>query len=325
LCKQYLSFFLYIMAFTTSFLWARMQSVQTRGMKFLDEMEKVIPRNELLVLVEQNMKRYKVGRPKYSSLLLLKIYFLQQWYNLSDPWAEDAIYDRASFLKFLDLDLLADKVPDETTILNFRHFLEEHKIQEKIFRKINEILEKKWILLKEGTTVDATIIHAPSSTKNNDGKRDPEMHSTRKGNQRYFWAKAHIGTDRDSGCVHSLEFTSANTHDSTMLEKLEHGEEKELYWDSAYHSMSQLWKHLNRWVLFSVCSKGNRNKALTQYEKTINRIYSQVRSKVEHIFWVIKHLWWHKKVRYRWIEKNHLQRYTLCWLANIYKMRKLLI
>ena len=310
------------MWYTTSFLWARLQNIQTRGMKFLDEMEKVIPRKDLTTLIEYQMKRYKVWRPRYDTKLLLKIYFLQQWYNLSDPWVEDAIYDRASFLKFLDLDLLAQTVPDETTILNFRHFMEENKVQEKIFIRINEILEKKWLLLREWTTVDATIIHAPSSTKNRKWKRDPEMHSTRKWNQWYFWAKAHIGTDSESGCVHSLEFTSANTHDSKVLNKLEHWDEKELHADSAYHSEKQLWDHLNKWVLFSVCMKWSRNKTLTEYQKAVNRVYSQVRSKVEHVFGVIKNLWWHRKARYRGLYKNHMQRYALCWLANLYRMRK---
>lgn len=312
------------MWYTTSFLGARLQNIQTRGMKFLDEMDAVISRKDLVTLAEYHMKKYKVGRPRYDTKLLLKIYFLQQWYNLSDPWVEDAIYDRASFLKFLDLDLLMNSVPDETTILNFRHFMEEHKVQQKIFNRINDLLEKKWLLLREWTTVDATIIHAPSSTKNKEWKRDPEMHSTKKWNQWYFWGKAHIGTDRDSGCVHSIEFTAANVHDSQVLEQLEHWDEKELYWDSAYHSEKQLWNHLNKWVLFSVCMKWSRNKSLTEYQKAVNRVYSQVRSKVEHVFWVIKNLWWHRKVRYRWLFKNQMQRYTLCWLANIYRMRKLL-
>lgn len=316
------------MWYTTSFLGARLQNIQTKGMKFLDEMEMVkmvIPRKDLVTLAEYHMKRYKVGRPRYDTKLLLKIYFLQQRYNLSDPGVEDAIYDRASFLKFLDLDLLSNTVPDETTILNFRHFMEEYSIQEKIFAKINDLLESKWLLLREWTTVDATIIHAPSSTKNREWKRDPEMHSTKKWNQWYFWWKAHIGTDKDSGCVHSVEFTSANVHDSQVLEELEHWNEKELYWDSAYHSEKQLRNHLNKWVLFSVCVKWSRNKSLTEYQKAVNRIYSQVRSKVEHVFGVIKHLWWHRKVRYRWLFKNHMQRYTLCWLANLYRMRRFLI
>lgn len=313
------------MWYTTSFLWARLQNIQTRGMKFLDEMEKVIPRKDLTTLIEYQMKRHKVWRPRYDTRLLLKIYFLQQWYNLSDPWVEDAIYDRASFLKFLDLDLLAQSVPDETTILNFRHFMEENKVQEKMFIRINEILEKKWLLLREWTTVDATIIHAPSSTKNKEWKRDPEMHSTRKWNQWYFWAKAHIWTDSESWCVHTLEFTSAEVYDWNMLEELEHWEEKEVYWDSAYHSTKKLWDHLNKWVLFSVCMKWCKWKALNEYQKAVNRVYSQVRSKVEHVFGVIKNLWWHRKVRYRGLFKNHMQRYALCWLANLYRMRKYLL
>lgn len=168
------------MGFSTSFLGARMVNTTTRGMKFLTEMDHVLPRTQLTKEIDQKINKTSTGRPRYATLLMLKIYFLQLRYNLSDPGVEDAVYDRVSFQKFLDLDLLADTVPDETSILNFRHFLEQNRLQERIFRVINRTLEEKGLLIREGTTVDATIIHAPSSTKNNTGERDPEMASTKK-------------------------------------------------------------------------------------------------------------------------------------------------
>ena len=152
--------------------------------------------------------------------------FLQQWYNLSDPEAEDNIYDRNSFQKFLDIDLLSDSVPDETTILNFRHLLEEHRLQEKILKIVNDFLERHGLFMKQGTIVDATIIAAPSSTKNKDKKRDPEMHQTKKGNQWYFGMKGHIGVDADSGIVHSVEGTAANVHDRRKLHALKRSSDK---------------------------------------------------------------------------------------------------
>lgn len=167
---------------------------------------------------------------------MLKIYFLQQWYTLSDPGVEDAIYDRVSFQKFLDLDIMADNVPDESTICRFRHFLEEKRVQKRMFKVINAMLEEHNILLKEGTTVDATIVPASSSTKNKEKKRDPEMHSTKKGNNYYFGMKTHVGTDSSNGMIHSLECTSANVHDSVMMDSLMHGQEKVVYGDSAYMS-----------------------------------------------------------------------------------------
>ena len=162
---------------------------------------------------------------------MLKIYFLQQWYNLSDPGAEEAIYDRNSFQKFLDIDLLSDTVPDETTILNFRHLLEEHKLPKKFFSIVNTILEKQNLIMKKGTSVDATIIKAPSSTKNKDKKRDKEMSSTKKGNTWHFGMKAHIGIDSQSGVVHSLETTTASEHDRAKFKDLLHVEEQAIYGD----------------------------------------------------------------------------------------------
>jgi len=179
-----------------------------RSERFLDEMIKVVPWNKICHLIQPHYRENEIGRKKTDLLLLLKIYFLQQWFNLSDPAAEEWIYDRISFQKFLNIDLM-DNVPDETTILNFRHLLEERQLPEKIFKLVNKLLENKGLLLKEGTIVDATIISAPSSTKNKAKKRDPEMSSTKKNNNYHFGMKAHIGVDAKHGLVHSLEATTA--------------------------------------------------------------------------------------------------------------------
>lgn len=224
------------MAFETSWHASRINHQALRKMKFLNQMDIVIPWDKLVREIEQKRKKYKVGRNRVATKLMLKIYFLQLWYNLSDPATEEEIYDRITFQKFLDIDINNDQIPDESTILRFRHFLEENKLQERMFRVINKILEKEGLLIKEGTTVDATIIPASSSTKNKDKERDPEMHSTKKGNNYYFGMKAHVGTDSSNGLIHSVECTAANVHDSIPIDKLLHGEEKVIYGDSAYMS-----------------------------------------------------------------------------------------
>jgi transposase, IS5 family len=313
------------MSFEASFLWARMQNVTTRGMKFLDEMNKVLPRDKLTREIEQKIKKAKVWRPRYSVKTMIKIYFLQQRYNLSDPWVEDAIYDRVSFQKFLDMDILKDKAPDESTILLFRRFLEEQRLQERLFKVINQMLVTKWLLLKEWTTVDATIISAPSSTKNEENKRDPEMHSTKKWNNHYFGMKAHVGTDSQSWLIHSVICTSANIHDSKMMDQLLHWEEQVLYGDSAYMSEEKRKFYNKLWVAYHVCRRWTRYKKLDQWDKRINRIFSEVRAKWEWAFGVIKNQRKHRKVRYRWIYKNWMQRYILAAVSNIYMVRKRLL
>ena len=202
--------------------------------KFLNQMNQVIPWKTLCELIQAFRPIAKVGRKLTDAELMLRIYCLQQWYNLSDPGAEDAIKDRLSFQRFLRLDPFIDAVPDETTILNFRHLLEKNDLQEVIFKAINQHLEDKGLLMKRGTLVDATIIAAPSSTKNKSGKRDSEMSSTRKGHQYYFGMKAHIGVDGDSSLVHSLVATKAKRHDSTQREALLHGEEQVIGGDKGY-------------------------------------------------------------------------------------------
>jgi IS5 family transposase len=255
-------------------------------------------------------------------LLMLKIHFLQQWYNLSDPGMEEAIYDRNSFQKFLDIDLLADDVPDETTILNFRHFLEEHKIPEKLFEVTNIVLEQNGLIMKKGTTVDATIITASGSTKNNAHKRDPEMKSTKKGANYHFGMKAHTGTDMESGVVHTLKVTSANESDVVQLEDLLHGEEKAIGGDKAYASDKKKKECRELGIAYTILDKAKKGKKLSSKQKKRNKKYSSIRALVEHPYQVIKHQWGHRKVRYKGLFKNTMQFFTLFMLANIFKVRR---
>jgi len=297
-----------------------------RKEKFLTEMEQVIPWKEMIDAIRPHYYDNDTGRPSIDIKIMLKIYFLQQWFNLSDPAMEEEVYDRNSFQKFLDIDLLGDTVPDETTILNFRHILEEHNLQEKFLEIVNTFLEKKGYLMKRGTIVDATLIAAPSSTKNKERKRDPEMHQTKKGNQWYFGMKGHIGVDVDSGVVHSVEGTAANVHDRKKLHALLHGEEQAIFGDQGYASDED--KDACRKygiVHWCVNDRGKRNKPLSHGQRKKNRKRSSIRAKVEHPFRIIKDQWGHRKVRYRGIRKNTLQLHTLFALANLYMLRNLLL
>jgi len=293
---------------------------------FLNEMDAIIPWDGLLGVIEPHYTQKETGRKRKELKMMLKIYFLQQWFDLSDPGMEEAIYDRNSFQKFLDIDLLSDTVPDETTILNFRHLLEEHKLQEEFLEVVNAVLEEKGYLMRKGTIVDATLIAASPSTKNKDKKRDPEMHQTKKGNQWYFGMKGHIGVDVDSGIVHSVEGTAANVHDRTKLHDLLHGEEKALFGDQGYASDED--KEVCRKygvTHWCVNDRGKRNHPLSKGQRKKNRKKSSIRAKVEHPFRIIKDQWGHRKVRYRGIEKNTLQLHTLFALANLYMKRRQLL
>lgn len=307
-----------------SFL-ALSHSKKLRCEKFLDEMKKVIPWDMFLEKIYPYYDEKTVGRKKKNALLMLKIYFLQQWYALSDPSCEEAIYDRNSFQKFLHIDLLASVVPDETTILNFRHLLEKHELQKKFFSIVKNIMEKKGFILKKGTTVDATIITAPSSTKNKDRKRDLDMSSTKKHGQWYFGMKAHIGTDTDTGVIHSLETTTAKVHDKDIFHTLMHGKEKAKFGDKGYYD-EQLKKEARKnGIYWGILDKGKRNHPLSFSQKKSNRKLSSIRSKVEFPFNVIKCQWNYTKVRYRGLVKNTLNLFTLFTLTNLYMTRKKLL
>lgn len=286
-------------------------------------MEICVPRKELVEMVEKHHLANKgVWRNKVSTILMLKLYFLQQRFNLSDPAMEEEVYDRTSFQKFLDIDLLNDQIPDETTICRFRHLLEINKLQEKMFVMINDILEKKNLLMKQWTIVDATIIKASWSTKNETKKRDPEMSSTKKWVNYTFWMKVHTGVDMKSWLVHSVEYTTASVHDSQVIDELLHGNEKAISADKAYDKRIRKQECRKNDIMYWIINKAVKWKKLSNNQTKHNRKWSKIRAKVEFAYGVVKHLWQHTKVRYRWLLKNWLQYVMLMWLANIYRVRK---
>lgn len=292
----------------------------TRRERFLAEMDRVIPWAELMALIEPYYPKAGRGRQPLGLAKMLRIYFLQQWFDLSDPAAEDAIYDSESMRRFVGVTLGEDVVPDETTILRFRHMLEEHQLTEGMFAVVGELLETRGLLLKGGTIVDATIIEAPTSTKNATRTRDPEMKQTRKGNAWHFGMKVHVGTDC-RGVVHSLTTTDAARHDITQLPELVHGEERALYGDRAYWSEALRAECRQHGVKYRVNRRGHRNRPLSPHWREINRSRSRVRARGEHPFLVVKHLWGFRKVRYRGLAKNTNRAYALFALANLYLMR----
>jgi transposase, IS5 family len=308
-----------------SFLSLSQNKKTLRCEKFLTEMNQVIPWNDIIAELSEYYTESDTGRPKTDLILLLKIYFLQQWYNLSDPGAEEAIYDRNSFQKFLRIDLIADSIPDETTILNFRHFLEKHELQKDLFHIVNELLEKQGLLMTNGTIVDATIIAAPSSTKNKSKKRDPEMSSTKKGNQWHFGMKAHIGVDAQSGLVHSIEGTASKVHDRTPLPDLLHGKERAIFGDKAYGKKSDKQRARMDGVFWGITDRGVQNHPLSSSQRRRNKKLSSIRAKVEHPFQILKCQWGHTKVRYRGLRKNTLQLNALFALSNLFMVRKALL
>jgi len=308
---------------TTSFasLAYENKKKKTRREKFLEEMNQVIPWVELLQIIKGHYPKAGNGRQPMLMERMLRIYFMQQWYGLSDPAMEDALYDIESMRRFADIDIEADVIPDETTILNFRHLLEKHNLTKQIFEKTKQYLSEKGLLLREGTIVDATIINAPSSTKNQDKTRDKEMRQTRKGNQWYFGMKAHVGTDTGRGLVHSIVITDASVHDSQVMDKLLHGEEQSIYGDKAYASEEKKKEYEARGVKWRVNLRANRWHHLTEEEVECNHQRSQTRAKGEHVFLVVKHLWHYQKVRYKGLYKNAVQVFSLFALANLYLIR----
>lgn len=298
---------------------------KTRREQFLEEMDKVIPWESMVKLIKPHYPKAGNGRKPMELEMMLRIYFLQQWYGLSDPAMEDSLYDIESMRRFAGIDLQADDVPDETTILHFRHLLEKHKLTEKLFAQTRRYLIDKGLMLKEGTIVDATILTAPSSTKNSEQKRDPEMKSTMKGNQWYFGMKAHIGTDTGKGLVHSIVVTSAAVNDFKVMDDLLHGEEKVVYGDKAYDGKTRKEDYEANGIEWCVKRKASRHYALTEEDKEFNRLHGKVRAKVEHVFGVVKNLWRYRKVRYKGLYKNAVQVYSLFTLANLYLVRKELL
>jgi IS5 family transposase len=297
----------------------------TRADRFLEEMNRVVPWGDLVAVVAPHWGGAETGRKPTDVELLLRLHCLQLWYNLSDPALEDAVHDRLSFQRFLRLDPLTQRVPDETTVLHFRHLLEKHRLTETIFARVREQLEQRGLLVKSGTIVDATILAAASSTKNQQGKRDPEMSSTRKGAAWHFGMKAHIGVDAKSGLVHRVCTTTASVHDATVMAELLHGEEQVVVGDSAYGNMTLKAQCRQAGLIYLINDKGARSLKLSGKQHRANCRKSSVRAKVEYPFRIIKHLWGHTKVRYRGLAKNAARLHFLFALSNLFQARRALL
>lgn len=292
----------------------------TRRERFLAEMEAVIPWARLLALIEPHYPKAGRGRQPVGLEKMLRIYFLQNWFNLSDPQAEDSIYDSESMRRFAGVELGDDVIPDETTILRFRHLLEKHGLTEAMFEEINGLLAERELLIRSGTIMDATIISAPSSTKNATASRDPEMRQTRKNKNWHFGMKLHVGTDL-RGLVHSVTATHAATADISQVDALLHGEESEVFGDQAYWSEAHRQDFRAAGIRYRVNRRGHHYRPLTEHQRKINRSRSRHRARGEHAFHVVKRLWGFMKVRYRGLAKNAARAFTMFGLANLYMAR----
>ena len=285
-------------------------------------MERVVPWGALESLVRPYYPKGENGRPPVGLSVMLRVYFLQQWFNLSDPGAEDALYESSVLRRFAGVDLGRAPAPDETTILNFRHLLERHELGGAMLDAVNVHLEAKGLRIATGTIVDATIIHAPSSTSNASGERDPQMHQTRKGNQWYFGMKAHIGVDAKSGIVHSVCSTAASVADCHMLPDLLHGEERKVWGDGGYQGQAAAIRKAAPHAQDMTCRRTRYKGRVDELQRKKNRSKSRIRAKVEHPFRILKRIFGFEKVRYRGIAKNH-NRLCACFaLANLYLHRK---
>ena len=306
---------------------------RTRKREFLDEMNLVVPWGELVSLIAPHAPApgAKGGRPPFAVETMLRIHFLQQWFNLSDPAMEEALYDTPMFREFAGLDAGEDRLPDESTILRFRHLLEAHNLSLQILATVNATLAAKGLLLKSGTVVDATLIAAPSSTKNSSGERDPEMHQTKKGNQWHFGMKAHIGVDADSGLVHSVVGTAANVNDVTQAHALVHGQETDVLADAGYQGVDKRAETQGIDVNWHVAMRPGKRKTLDKSTslgailEQLEQAKARMRAKVEHPFRVIKRQFGHVKVRYRGLAKNTAQLHTLFALSNLWMVRRTLL
>jgi transposase, IS5 family len=294
---------------------------KTRRAEFLEEMELVVPWAELVALVEPHYPKAGNGRRPVGVERMLRMYFLQQWFNLSDPAVEEALYDSPLMREFVGIDLGREAVPDETTVCKFRHLLEEHQIGAAMLATVNEHLQEKGVRIATGTIVDATIIHAPSSTKNQRQERDPEMHQTKKGKQWYFGMKAHVGVDSKTKLIHSAVATAAHVADSTVLPELLHGEETKVWGDQAYRGQTEA-IHEAAPRAQDLTSKRYRYKdRIDEEERERNRTKARVRSKVEHVFQILKLQFGFVKVRYRGLGKNANRLFATCALVNLFTAR----
>ena len=298
---------------------------KTKRALFLEEMEQVVPWHALCALIEPHYPKAGNGRPPVGVERMLRIYFLQQWFNLSDPAVEEALYDSVGLRQFVGIDLGQEPVPDETTVCKFRHLLEEHKLGGEMLETVNLHLQKKGVRITTGTIVDATIIHAPSSTKNREEQRDPEMHQMKKGNQWYFGMKAHVGVDSKTKIIHSAAVTAAHVADATVLPELLHGEETRVWGDQAYRGQTEVIREAAPRARDCTHRRYRYKNRIDEVERAKNRNKSRIRSKVEHVFQILKLKFGFVKVRYRGLKKNANRLFAACALVNLFLARKKLL
>ncbi len=295
---------------------------KTRREAFLEEMDRTMPWSELESLVEPHYPKQGNGRPPVGLRIMLRIYFVQHWFNLSDPGAEEALHDLPALRRFAGVDLGRAPAPDETTILNFRHLLERHDLCGAMLEVVNHYLEDRGIRIGTGTIVDATIIDAPSSTKNATGTRDPEMHQTRKGKQWFFGMKAHIGVDSSHGHVHSVCSSAASVADKHMLADLLHGEERKVWGDGAYQGQSDTIRKAAPHAQDMTSRRTRYKNVVDQLQRRKNQTKARIRAKVEHPFGILKRVFGFVKVRFRGLKKNHDHLCAAFALVNLYLHRK---
>ena len=300
-------------------------SKRTRKSEFLAQMEQVVPWADLVDLIAPYYPEGKNGRPPFALETMLRVHFMQQWFSLSDPAMEEAFFDTPLYREFAQLDAHG-RLPDESTILRFRHRLEKHKLAEQILVVVNALLSERGLLLKAGTAVDATLIPAPSSTKNKDRARDPEMHSSKKGNQWHFGMKAHIGVDADSGLVHTVRGTCGHVGDVTEGNSLLHGQETDAFGDAGYQGVAKR-PDAKDSVTWHIAMKPGKRRALNKDKASdvlvnqLEKLKAGIRAKVEHPFRVVKRQFGYAKVRYRGLKKNTAQLVTLFALSNLWMVR----
>ena len=291
-----------------------------------------MPWKALIDLIEPQYPKAgsKGGRPAYPLETMLRIHLMQQWYDLSDPAMEDALIEVPTMRRFAGINLISDRIPDETTILSFRHLLEKHDLGKQIFETVKRHLKANGMAMKQGTIIDATLIAAPSSTKNEKGERDPEMHQTKKGNQWYFGMKVHIGVDKDTGLIHSVETTAANVHDLTPAADLLHGEETVVYADAGYQGIEKRDEMEGKGIGFRVAMRPGKRRALPdtpegRVDDLIETAKAHIRAKVEHPFRVMKRQFGFQKTRLRGMFKNRCKVNVLAALTNLFMVRHQLL
>ncbi|EIM31569.1 transposase, IS5 family [Leptothrix ochracea L12] len=303
---------------------------RTRRREFLDEMDQVVPWADLVALISPYLPEGKRGRPPYSAETMLRIHFMQQWFALSDPAMEEALHDMPVFREFAGLEGWDERLPDESTILRFRHVLEQHKLAAQILHTVNDLLSAKGVMLRSGTVVDATLIAAPSSTKNSSGTRDPEMKQSRKGQQWYFGMKCHIGVDAESGLVHTVRGTSGAVSDVMEANNLVRESDREVYADAGYRGAGKR-PEAKPDVSWHIAMRPGQRRGLDPTKpmdvltEQLEKVKAGIRARVEHPFRVIKRQFGHVKVRYRGLSKNTAQLHTLFALVNLWLVRRKLM